>query len=90
LHIAVEGSDQAIQRAVLFLYTAHIKLIATHVKKQRIYLEVNELDRLCESVHDAKKLDDRRKVRIECVLVLGGRAPARCVGCELFNKGQFK
>ena len=36
-----------------------------------IYLVANASHRLCESAHDAKKLDNRGKVRIEWVLVLG-------------------
>jgi hypothetical protein len=44
-------------------------------------------DSLREPMHDAKKLDNGRKVRIERMLEFGLRAPAGCIGIELSNIG---
>jgi len=70
--LPIKGGDQAIQRAALFL-TRAAHQINDNLRKARnlIYRVADAFDCLCESVHDAKKLDDRGKVRIEWVLVLG-------------------
>jgi hypothetical protein len=43
----------------------------------------NALHGVCESLHDAKKLNNCWEIRIEGVLELGRRAPAGHIGCEL-------
>ena len=84
LQLPVKIGDRAIQRATLFLRRVHLRSTVAYVQVG-IYLESDVSDSLCEPVHDAKKLDNRRKIHIEGVLELGSRAPAGCVGCELSN-----
>ena len=85
LQLSVKVGDQAIQRATLFLRRVHLRSTVAYVQVG-IYLESDVSDSLCEPVHDAKKLDNCRKIHIETVLELGSRAPAGCVGCELSNE----
>jgi hypothetical protein len=70
--LPIKVGDQAIQRAALFLTQAAHQINDDWCEERDlIYLVADAFDCLCESVHDAKKFDDRGKVRIEWVLVLG-------------------
>ena len=68
--LPIKGDDEAIQRAALFLTRAHIRSMPTR-SRNLIYLVANASHCICKSGHDAKKLDNCGKVRIEWVLVLG-------------------
>jgi hypothetical protein len=46
------------------------------LSSQETHLEAMAPDSLCEPMHDAKKLDNGRKVRIKGVLEFGRGAPA--------------